>query len=142
HPRRPRGRGAAPVTADLIARLRAVVAADDAIQHAHRERAAGRMHYSRCAWRGLYADRERADRELWGTHADDRAATARELLGRSMTADRPPIIVTVDDYDADPDRYCGLAAGGQVVMVVDEHGRCAMSMGHTMGIDDDADQRL
>lgn len=76
--------------ADLLTRLRAVVAADNAIVQAKADRRAqdikvygeqfGRRTYSRSFWRGLYAARERAERELWGTHADDRVQAAREIL--------------------------------------------------------------
>ena len=65
--------------ADIVARLRAVVAADEAIERLRAVRAGGGIvHQS--AWRGAYAARETADREAWGTHADDRAAFAREVL--------------------------------------------------------------
>lgn len=67
------------MTADLLTRVRAVVAADDAIAQAKRARDAGFI-VLKTAWRELHAARERADRELWGTHADDRAKAAREIL--------------------------------------------------------------
>jgi len=68
------------VTRDtIIARLRAVVAADDAITHIRADHDAG-MIVCRDVWRWAYAAREKVDREAWGTHADDRAAFARELL--------------------------------------------------------------
>ena len=80
----PRCTGGAVTLAD---RLLAVVAADDAIVQTKRLRDTGRMHYTRSAWRGLYAARERADRELWGTHADDRAQVARAILA-ALDAER------------------------------------------------------
>ena len=71
----------------LADRLLAVVAADDAIVQAKHLRDTGRRCYTRSAWRGLYAARERADRELWGTHADDRAQAARAILTALDAAD-------------------------------------------------------
>ena len=81
--------------ADLLTRLRAVVAADNAIVQAKADRRAqdikvygeefGRRTYSRSFWRGLYAARERAERELWGTQSNEYAVTlavAHTLLDR------------------------------------------------------------
>ena len=71
----------------LADRLLAVVAADDAIVQAKHLRDTGRRCYTRSAWRRLYAAQERADRELWGTHADDRAQAARAILAALDAAD-------------------------------------------------------
>lgn len=63
----------------LTDRLRAVVAADDKIRETKAARERGVIVH-RTRWRGVYAARENADRALWGTHADDRTAAAREIL--------------------------------------------------------------
>jgi len=63
--------------AEAIARLRAVVDADDRVQQT-RARLGEVIHVG--GMRAAYAAREKADREAWGTCADDRAAFARELL--------------------------------------------------------------
>lgn len=70
---------------EAIARLRAVVDADDAIERMKADRAAGMIVY-RFVWRAVYAEREKADRELWGTCADDRARVARDLLAALSAA--------------------------------------------------------
>lgn len=79
--------------ADLLTRLRAVVAADNAIVQAKADRRAqdirvygeqfGRRMYSRNFWLGLYAAREHAERELWGARAH---AVGAKLPKRLMAA--------------------------------------------------------
>jgi hypothetical protein len=69
---------------EAIARLRAVVDADDRVQQT-RARLGEVIHVG--GMRAAYAARERADREAWGTCADDRAAFARELL--ALLAEAP-----------------------------------------------------
>ena len=64
---------------ELCRLAQAVVDADDAIEELKAERKRGVIVHSR-AWRKAYAKRENADRALWGTHADDRAAAARRLV--------------------------------------------------------------
>lgn len=74
---------------EAIARLRAVVDADDEIAQLKRARDA-RFRVLPWTWRWAYAARERADREAWGTCADDRARFARELLAVLEEGEHPP----------------------------------------------------
>ena len=72
---------------EAITRLRAVVDADDALEAVKALRAGGTIVHG-SHMRHHYASRERADREAWGTCADDRATFARELLAL-LTAGEP-----------------------------------------------------
>lgn len=63
----------------LVEKLQEVVKADDKIEATHAARNSGVIVHG-SLWRMVYAARENADRALWGTHADERAAAAREIL--------------------------------------------------------------
>lgn len=63
----------------LMEKLQDVVSANADIQEAHELVKNGTIVH-RIVWRKLYAEREKADRELWGTHADTRAETAKAIL--------------------------------------------------------------
>lgn len=66
--------------ADLLRKLERLVKADDHIEELKAKRDSGKHIVHQTAWRGAYLAREKAELDLWGNHADDRAKVARKLL--------------------------------------------------------------